>query len=227
MPPSHFVGVSMGSCISLQIAISYPKNALSLTMISPLPLTEVRASLRSGGGIQNSCMHVDSPRTSLKAGRRFTTVGWKPSRAVRSTRPLYLTPSAAPFSLDSAASRRASTARTSHLFVRVSACNNSTSPFDSLVARCVPQALKNWGPKKLADYRIVTVDFFTKRKAQTAAAVSKITCPVKLVHCGADIAYAIEYSAEVLKLLQENGVDASLVEIPGAVHFGNVSHPKE
>jgi pimeloyl-ACP methyl ester carboxylesterase len=87
--------------------------------------------------------------------------------------------------------------------------------------------LKNWGPTRLDEYRIATVDFFTKRKAQTPEAVRKIKCPVKLLHCGADIAYAIEYTEEVLKLLQENGVKAQLVEIPGAIHFGNVSNAKE
>jgi pimeloyl-ACP methyl ester carboxylesterase len=57
--------------------------------------------------------------------------------------------------------------------------------------------------------------------------VRKIKCPIKLLHCGADIAYAIEYTEEVQKLLQDNGVDVELIEIVGAFHFGNVSHPKE
>lgn len=87
--------------------------------------------------------------------------------------------------------------------------------------------MRNWGPKHLVEYRTATVDFFVRRTPQPPAAIRQIVCPIKLVHCGADIAYALEYSAEVLKLLQVNGADATLVEVPGAFHFGNVSHPKE
>ncbi|KAF8155559.1 Alpha/Beta hydrolase protein [Crassisporium funariophilum] len=40
LPPCHFFGLSLGACIALQTAISYPEKVLSLFMLSPLPLEE-------------------------------------------------------------------------------------------------------------------------------------------------------------------------------------------
>ncbi|KAF8889587.1 Alpha/Beta hydrolase protein [Infundibulicybe gibba] len=40
LPACHFFGMSMGACISLQVAITYPQKVLSLYMVSPLPLEE-------------------------------------------------------------------------------------------------------------------------------------------------------------------------------------------
>ena len=42
LPACHIIGLSMGACIGLQTAITYPEKVLSVTMISPLPLEEVR-----------------------------------------------------------------------------------------------------------------------------------------------------------------------------------------
>ncbi|KAL1702671.1 Alpha/Beta hydrolase protein [Schizophyllum commune] len=40
LPACHIIGLSMGACIGLQTAITYPEKVLSVTMISPLPLEE-------------------------------------------------------------------------------------------------------------------------------------------------------------------------------------------
>ncbi|KAF4618668.1 hypothetical protein D9613_010124 [Agrocybe pediades] len=40
LPPCHLVGMSLGACVALQTAISYPEKVLSLFMLSPLPLIE-------------------------------------------------------------------------------------------------------------------------------------------------------------------------------------------
>lgn len=45
LPPCHLVGLSLGACVALQTAITYPNKVLSLFMISPLPLIEVGPSL--------------------------------------------------------------------------------------------------------------------------------------------------------------------------------------
>ncbi|KAF7360185.1 AB hydrolase-1 domain-containing protein [Mycena venus] len=187
LPPCHFVGVSMGACISLQFAISFPQKALSLTMISPLPLTEPLDVAEGREEIHDCWVEA------FKGGKVDQTA-----------------------LLDSVCGA-----------LQLGFSGQQTSLISALTARAVPHALKNWGPTKLGEYRIATIDFFVKRTAQSAANVRKIKCPIKLLHCGADIAYAIEYTEEVLKLLQENGVDAQLIEIPGAIHFGNVSNPKE
>ncbi|KAJ7175796.1 Alpha/Beta hydrolase protein [Mycena filopes] len=187
LPACHFVGVSMGACISLQVGISFPQKTLSLTMISPLPLTEP-IDVAEGREEIHDCW-VEA----FKDGKVDQTA-----------------------LLDSVCGA-----------LQLGFSGQQSSLINALVARAVPFALKNWGPSKLVEYRIATVDFFTKRVAQPAEAVRKITCPVKLLHCGADIAYPIEYTEEVLKLLLANGVKAQLIEIPGALHFGNVSSPRE
>ncbi|KAF7316120.1 AB hydrolase-1 domain-containing protein [Mycena indigotica] len=175
LPPCHFVGVSMGACISLQVSISFPEKALSLTMISPLPLTEPE-------DVAEGRMEIHDCWVEAFKGSKVDQIAL----------------------LDSVCGA-----------LQLGFSGQETSLIKALTARA------------LVEYRIATVDFFTKRKAQTSAAVSRIICPIKLVHCGADIAYAIEYTQEVRALLRANGVDVQLVEVPGAIHFGNVSNPKE
>ncbi|KAJ7634601.1 Alpha/Beta hydrolase protein [Roridomyces roridus] len=188
LPPCHFVGVSMGSCISWQFAISYPNQALSLTMISPLPLTEPEDVAEGRTEIYECWVEA------------FQTGGKVDQSAL----------------LDAVCGA-----------VQLGFNGQQTSLIDALTKNAVPHALRNWGPKQLNEYRTATLDFFVNRKAQTPAAVRKITCPIKLVHCGADIAYGLEYTSDVEKLMHDNGVDVSLVVVPDAVHFGNVSHAKE
>ncbi|EIM92308.1 alpha/beta-hydrolase [Stereum hirsutum FP-91666 SS1] len=40
LPPCHIVGLSMGACAGLSLAMDYPQLVLSLLMLSPLPLRE-------------------------------------------------------------------------------------------------------------------------------------------------------------------------------------------
>ncbi|KAK7044845.1 AB hydrolase-1 domain-containing protein [Favolaschia claudopus] len=187
LPACHLAGVSMGACISLQFAISFPEKVLSLSMISPLPLIEP---------------------LDVAEGREEIHDCWVEAFKGKKVDQIAL--------LDAVCGA-----------LQLGFSGQQSSFINALIARTVPHALKNWGRNKLDEYRIATIDFFVKRTAQTPAAVRKIRCPIKLIHCGADIAYAVEYTGEVLKLLQDNGVDAQLIEVPGAYHFGNVSNPKE
>jgi pimeloyl-ACP methyl ester carboxylesterase len=41
LPPCHIVGLSLGSCTALQMAVSHPNKVLSVFMISPHPEAEV------------------------------------------------------------------------------------------------------------------------------------------------------------------------------------------
>ncbi|KAJ7247934.1 Alpha/Beta hydrolase protein [Mycena haematopus] len=187
LPPCHLVGVSMGACICMQFGISFPDKALSITMISPLPLTEP---------------------PEIAEGREEIYDCW-----------------AAAFQGK----------KVDELAMRDSVCgalqlgfsSKETSLINALTAVTIPHAIKNWNKTKLDEYRIATLDFFVKRTAQTAANVSKMNCHVKLLHCGADVAYGVESTQEVLKLMQENGVSAELIQVADADHFGNVSHPKD
>lgn len=95
----------------------------------------------------------------------------------------------------------------------------------SLVTRTIASGMKNWSGAKLIDTCNVACNLIvSKRVPQTDAALTKITAPIKLMHCGDDIAYPIAFSEGFLKRLDSAGVRASLVEIPGAPHFGSVTH---
>ncbi|KAK7051888.1 AB hydrolase-1 domain-containing protein [Favolaschia claudopus] len=187
LPPCHFVGVSMGSCISLQFAISYPEKALSLTMVSPLPLTEPPEVAEGREEIHDCWVEA------FKGDKVDQTA-----------------------LLDSVCGA-----------LQLGFSGQQTSLTNALIKRAVPQAMKNWGKKHLEEYRIATIDFFVKRTAQTPENIRRVRCPVVLLHCSEDIAYGIESTQVVLKLMQDNGVDAELMQIQGAIHFGNTSHPKE
>lgn len=41
LPQCHIVGISMGACVALEMAVSHPEQILSVFMVSPLPLVEV------------------------------------------------------------------------------------------------------------------------------------------------------------------------------------------
>jgi pimeloyl-ACP methyl ester carboxylesterase len=93
-----------------------------------------------------------------------------------------------------------------------------------LTKRTFPQALRNWFAHKADVLQSVSVTFFTERKAHSREALSKIKCPVRLIHGEADIAYPISYSEKFLSNLLSAGVDAKLDIIPGAPHFASVTH---
>ena len=40
LPACHVIGLSLGACVSLQLAVSNPEKVKSLCLISPLPLIE-------------------------------------------------------------------------------------------------------------------------------------------------------------------------------------------
>ncbi|KAG7448491.1 alpha/beta-hydrolase [Guyanagaster necrorhizus] len=105
--------------------------------------------------------------------------------------------------------------------------SEQSSMVTALVKRTLPQAMTNWGGKRLDVYNTLTVNFLTERKTHSPGDLSKIIAPVKLVHCMADIAYPLEYSEEFLKNLQDAGVKASLDKVEGACHFGCVTHSEQ
>ncbi|KAJ6468937.1 Alpha/Beta hydrolase protein [Mycena sanguinolenta] len=65
------------------------------------------------------------------------------------------------------------------------------------------------------------------REAYTVDTMRNITCPVRLVHCGADIAYDLSTTNQVADHLRTAGVSFDVVEVPGAPHFGATTHPKQ
>ncbi|KAF7297506.1 AB hydrolase-1 domain-containing protein [Mycena indigotica] len=100
--------------------------------------------------------------------------------------------------------------------------------FNAILARSIELLGDKWPKERLEDWQVSTVDFFTLRKAYTLDSLSKIRCPIRLIHCGADIAYPLDATEEVANRLRTAGVqDVSVQQLAGAPHFGAVTHPKE
>ncbi|KAH6910703.1 Alpha/Beta hydrolase protein [Coprinopsis sp. MPI-PUGE-AT-0042] len=95
---------------------------------------------------------------------------------------------------------------------------------EAVVTICMPYALAKWTKDKLDDAYTLSVTFFQDRKPHTIEQLGRISCPVSIVHCGADIAYPVEFADELRQRLDQAGVDVQLVSAPGAPHFGTLTH---
>ncbi|KAJ7144471.1 Alpha/Beta hydrolase protein [Mycena epipterygia] len=181
----HVMGVSMGACIALQMAILAPERVLSLFMLSPLPLKE-------------------------------------PAEVVEGRQEIYdcwIRAFADPNKVDEVALADTLTGS------RQLAYNNTESPLSRAVhTRSVAFAMRNWGRGNFGAFHTVTVKFFLNRFPHPVSTLSRIRSPISLVHCSEDIAYPVDYSEELLELLRHADLDAKLYSIPGAPHFGNVTH---
>lgn len=91
----------------------------------------------------------------------------------------------------------------------------------------VPQGLKNWSPERFDEFHTVSVKFFTDRKPHPMSALEKIKCPIRLVHCGDDIAYPLHYVEELRDLLEQANLDVQITIVEDASHFGCVTKPDE
>uniref|UniRef100_A0A0W0EWD3 Putative alpha/beta-hydrolase n=1 Tax=Moniliophthora roreri TaxID=221103 RepID=A0A0W0EWD3_MONRR len=99
-------------------------------------------------------------------------------------------------------------------------CSNKPSSFvDALATNLTSYAKRNWGPEHFDEYRLATVDFITKRRSPTKEELSKIKVSVEIVHGMDNMLYSLEYCEKQVELLQEAGVDVSLVTIEEAPHF--------
>ncbi|KAJ7459240.1 Alpha/Beta hydrolase protein [Mycena latifolia] len=188
LPPCHVMGVSMGACIALQMAILAPERVLSLFMLSPLPLTEPAETAEG--------------RTEIYD---FWIQGYQDPKGV-----------------DDTALTDALTGA-----LQLAYNNQETNLSKAITSHSFPQIMERWAPGKFDEFHTVTVKFFVNRHPHAVSTLERVRCPVVLVHCGADIAYPIEYSQELLDLLRRAGLDAKIAVVEGAPHFGNVTHPKE
>lgn len=51
--------------------------------------------------------------------------------------------------------------------------------------------------------------------------------PIKIIHGQNDIAYPLELSERVVDLLTKEGVEAELMQIPGATHYACITAGNE
>ncbi|KAJ6545683.1 Alpha/Beta hydrolase protein [Mycena capillaripes] len=187
IPTSHLIGVSMGSCIALQVAIFAPDRVLSVLMFSPLPQIEAQ----------------------IIEGRQEIWDCWEEAFSD-------------PQNVDTLSLTDALTGGLQY------AWNNcETNLTRALVAKTVPTAISNWTPEHFDVFHAVTTKFFLNRKPHSVETLARVGCPVALVHCSEDIAYPRHHAEELLDLMKSAGVDAQLLTIDGAPHFGNITHLEE
>ncbi|KAJ3863909.1 Alpha/Beta hydrolase protein [Lentinula novae-zelandiae] len=103
-------------------------------------------------------------------------------------------------------------------------CSKVTTEFYRLWDLSFLINVKNWSPEHLQEYRLISYDFFCNRRPQPREALSRISCPVKLVHGGNSVVYEQSYTERFLKSLEDEGVNVSMEIIPNAPHYVCFDH---
>ncbi|KAG6917116.1 hypothetical protein DXG01_003782 [Tephrocybe rancida] len=178
----------MGTRIALQLSISYPDKALSLFLVSPLPVQEPK--------------EVGEGRQEIYECWRL---GWNDSK-----QPDLIV------------------LKDSMLGGIELAFNSAVTPIiKALVKLTLPHAIVNFGPGRFEEFHTAAVDFFAEDVDYSKEKLSRIRCPIKLLYCGADIAYPLHYAEELLQRLVDAGVHAELTVVEDAPHFGTVTNFNE
>ncbi|KAH7105149.1 alpha/beta-hydrolase [Auriculariales sp. MPI-PUGE-AT-0066] len=102
---------------------------------------------------------------------------------------------------------------------------HATNMVRTLIRIAVPEAVKHWGPGHFEDCAKTTVNIFTDHQSydpQTLARLSSV--PLALVHCSDDIAFTRDYMGVFTSQLSASGVGFDVHEVPGAPHFGSITH---
>ncbi|KAJ7075802.1 Alpha/Beta hydrolase protein [Mycena belliarum] len=189
LPPVHLVGVCMGSLVALELANTWPRRVISLSLVAPpamlefLWLPEVAEGRREiyscwVAAFQNLCLSGKTDETAL---------------------------------LDAVCG------------VLQLGVNNMPDPMLTALMRYgLPLAVRRLAdPPEHREYYQSSVTFFTERTRPT---LSGIACPVQLIQCGGDIAYAGEYTVELFDALRAAGVDVRMHPVPGSPQWGNITH---
>ncbi|KAJ3770018.1 Alpha/Beta hydrolase protein [Lentinula raphanica] len=104
-------------------------------------------------------------------------------------------------------------------FTQYAFSNSMSNLALALQDSCMPIDARNWSRDHLKEYQLISYEFFRTRKALPPEALSRISCPVKLVHGGGSIIYLPSYTEAFMKDLQKAGVDVSMEVIPYAPHY--------
>ncbi|KAF9455873.1 Alpha/Beta hydrolase protein [Collybia nuda] len=197
LPPLHIFGLSIGTCIALEVATAHPEHVLSLTLCSPLPSKEPE---------------------DIIAGRMEVYRYWSCAFNHNANR--------TPQSLSEG--DQALIDDIMHGAQQLCFNNQLTSLIRGMTKNAITQAMKNraGSPTKLRESYMVSIAWFTNRRPFSRASLSKISCPVRLIHCSDDIAYPLRHARELKSQLRQAGVgDVVLCQVPGP-HYGSVLNPQ-
>ncbi|KAF9061032.1 hypothetical protein BDP27DRAFT_1235842, partial [Rhodocollybia butyracea] len=82
----------------------------------------------------------------------------------------------------------------------------------------------NWSPEHFKEYRLTSYDIFLHRRAHSQQALSRISCPVKLLYGTNSMVYPAKYSEELFESMQQAGLNVSLQAVSNAPHYLCVDH---
>ncbi|KAF9003343.1 Alpha/Beta hydrolase protein [Cyathus striatus] len=102
--------------------------------------------------------------------------------------------------------------------------NKSDKLTNAIVASALAQAMENWtgSEAKIKECHRSCILWFCERTGPTREVLSKINCPVHIIHCSEDVGYSIDNAGELKEELLAAGVKlVELHEVPGP-HYGNV-----
>ncbi|KAL0948628.1 hypothetical protein HGRIS_010435 [Hohenbuehelia grisea] len=102
--------------------------------------------------------------------------------------------------------------------------NPASSLVRALGEMAFSSGLKNWTPEHFSEFHRACISF--TKDAITDAQLERISCPMKLVHCAEDIAFPVELAQQTQMRYQNIGLDAGLLTVAHAGHYGTVTHPE-
>ncbi|RXW16839.1 hypothetical protein EST38_g9023 [Candolleomyces aberdarensis] len=189
LPPAHIFGLSLGAIAALELAIAYPECVLSLTLCSPVSLTEPE---------------------HIAAGRMQVYKCWEAAFAA-SLDPK--DPETKQKQQDYV--EEALLGVTQLLFNNVKTRLIKALLVHQVLQGVEIWSGTEENLKQSYD---ACVRCFIEREAIPTESFAKIKCPVSIIHCTEDIGYTMEHKEELANKLTEAGVKVTLHTVPGP-HF--------
>ncbi|KAF8067745.1 Alpha/Beta hydrolase protein [Lyophyllum atratum] len=104
---------------------------------------------------------------------------------------------------------------------------HSTPLSEAITMSAKTHASKNWAgtPAALVSTRTLSIDWFVQRRVFDVETLSKIGCPITIIHCEDDIVYPLRHAQEFeTQLIEAGNARVTLCQVPGP-RFANVIYP--
>lgn len=198
LPAIHIFGLAIGSSVAVELATLHPDLVLSLTLCSPLPNSEPQDIADGRREVWNLWTQAVGP-TATNSNTDLATIIHDHDHSIISdvvlgTRQLCFN-------------------------------NQRTNLTNALTEVGIRRAMQLWSGthEKLELGYNATVGMFINRRPPSLSALSRISCPIRLIHCAEDIAYPLSDAQDLELLLRQAGLrDVALHRISSAPHYGNV-----
>ncbi|KAF9036403.1 Alpha/Beta hydrolase protein [Rhodocollybia butyracea] len=105
--------------------------------------------------------------------------------------------------------------------------NRMSNLANAICAETLRINLMNWSPEHFKEYRLASYEIFLHRKAHSQQALSRISCPVKLLYGTNSVVYTPDYNHRLYESMQQARLDVSLQAVLNAPHYLCVDHGNE